>query len=174
MKNPAQLTWQRVQQALSYCPLSGEFTWQIPGANRRKIGEQAGVLDKSSGYVLVGLDGTQAYGHQLAYFWTKGVWAPRRDHRNRDRGDNRWANLRLSTQSQNTHNQLREKGRLPGAYKDSRSPSWFSSIRAHGKGVYLGVFPSEEEAHLAYPMASIFYYGEFSPFFPKENYDPAI
>jgi hypothetical protein len=85
------------------------------------------------------------------------------DHINRNPLDNRRANLRVCTRSQNEANKPPRKGgtsRYKGVSK-SRS-GWFVSIRRNGKSVYVGLFQNEAEAGAAYDRAALDVFGEFA------------
>lgn len=72
------------------------------------------------------------------------------DHINRDRSDNRLANLRLATRSQNGHNKTVKNEATRGAYFDKRRGVWFTSLRKEGKSIYRGPFLTPEDASAAY------------------------
>ena len=74
------------------------------------------------------------------------------DHRNRDKLDNRRANLRLTDRAGNSQNQgLRATNTsgFRGVHWDRRRGKWRAQIRNDGRGVYLGHFPSREGAWVA-------------------------
>ena len=81
------------------------------------------------------------------------------DHINGNPLDNRWANLRLCTRSENMQNQAHARGNsktgLLGVSVACGSPGrWFSRIRIPGGKVkFLGCYKSPEEAHAAYLAA---------------------
>lgn len=92
------------------------------------------------------------------------------DHVNNDRTDNRWVNLRLASHSQNMRNRRKTKAnsvsKLKGVgfIKNHKGELAYitARIRAHGKQIHLGVFPTEEAAHAAYCEAARKYHGEFA------------
>ena len=88
------------------------------------------------------------------------------DHRNGDSLDNRRANLRLATPTQNMHNRRKIRTKTSsqyiGASLDKRSGRWASKIRCHGKKIHLGCFGSDIEAAKAYDTAAKKYHGEFA------------
>ena len=89
------------------------------------------------------------------------------DHVNGDRDDNRIANLRPAT---NTQNMMNQKGwssqYLKGVSrrKDRNNPKFVASIRVNRRKLNLGSFDTEQEAHAAYCEAAKSYFGEFARF----------
>ncbi|MHC4566413.1 MAG: 5'-3' exonuclease H3TH domain-containing protein, partial [Planctomycetota bacterium] len=89
------------------------------------------------------------------------------DHINRNRLDNRKANLRPATAAQNGQNRVKyRKGKYSSKYKGvsrrrSRMP-WRATIRVNGRPKHLGSFTSEVRAAKAYDRAAKKYHGEFA------------
>jgi hypothetical protein len=96
------------------------------------------------------------------------------DHINRDKRDNRWQNLRLSENHENQWNIGQQRGKR-GRQKISshKGVSYvrdrygdvayiIARISVNGERIYLGVFPTEEEAHAAYCRAAEHFHGEFA------------
>ena len=88
------------------------------------------------------------------------------DHINTDSLDNRKANLRLATHSQNSCNSRRDKSNTLSRYRgvsfSKRKQKWFAAIRANGKKIWLGYFDNEIDAARAYDNAAKRYHGEFA------------
>lgn len=86
------------------------------------------------------------------------------DHENLNTLDNRRANLRVATRSQNQHNRRRQSNNRSG-YKGvgwhRASSKWRARIAIGGKQVFLGLFSTPEEAFAAYCKASSELHGEF-------------
>lgn len=155
----SKLTFMRVREIAHYDPDTGIFTWRLSNSNRVKVGAEMGVLRKD-GYLRVQLDGEKHYLHRLAWLYVYGHFPPIYiDHINGVRNDNRLCNLRLADYSLNSENQRKAKSdnqvgilgieRVAGS---KRNP-WSARIRVKGKRLYLGVFPTSEEAYEAYVTA---------------------
>jgi len=88
------------------------------------------------------------------------------DHINNDPLDNRRANLRLATWSQNMRNRPKTKTKTSSKYIgvcfEKRICRWTVKIRTNGKRYWIGTFKSEIEAAKAYDRAARKYHGEFA------------
>ena len=83
------------------------------------------------------------------------------DHINGDTLDNRRANLRRSTKTENRRSRRIFKNNTSGYKRVSRSGSKFrADIGVEGKQRYLGVFETAEEAAMAYDEAAREIYGD--------------
>jgi hypothetical protein len=96
------------------------------------------------------------------------------DHRNGNGLDNRRANLRLATSSQNSCNCRKDKSktssRFRGVYFDKSMHRWVARIRHQAKRIRLGGFYNEITAAKAYDTAAKKYHGEFARLnFPEET-----
>ena len=88
------------------------------------------------------------------------------DHINGDGLDNRRANLRLATNSQNQHHRVspsRATSGLIGATFHPHSGKWQARLRHEGGRILVGYFETAEEAHIAYLAKAAELRGEFAP-----------
>lgn len=97
------------------------------------------------------------------------------DHINGDTLDNRKCNLRPCTRLQNQYNRSLYKNNKSG-YKGvsfiRRQKKYQATLKINGEVKYLGLYSDPKKAAIAYDLAAIKYYGEFSRTnFPKENYN---
>lgn len=88
------------------------------------------------------------------------------DHVNRDRLDNRKANLRLCTKSQNQGNRWKPKNSKSSRYKGvhfcARERKFVARGRCNSVNKYIGLFKHERSAALAYNEWAEKHFGEFA------------
>lgn len=92
------------------------------------------------------------------------------DHINGDIFDNRRANLRIATRSQNAINRKKPSGRngkistskYKGVCYHKRDKVWQAAICENSKRINLGSFKTEKEAALAYNKAAKKFFKEFA------------
>jgi hypothetical protein len=158
------ITAKRLREALDYDPATGVFTWKIARGYTAKAGTVAGCLN-ALGYVQISFEGGRYSGHRLAWLYVTGRWPSKElDHINRNRADNRLANLREASGKQNHANM--------GCHRDSKSGvrgvifnrgRWQANMRIDGRYKYLGSFLTKEEARDAYNAKARQVHGEFVP-----------
>jgi hypothetical protein len=165
------LTVQQLRDALDYDHTTGRFYWRRRKGvhhttNVRYAGKEAGHRCPRLGYVLLGFNGRLYRAHRLAWLYVFGEWpAGDLDHINGDGFDNRTANLREATRTQNNGNMRmpsHNTSGLKGAYWDKRAERWMSQIKHQGRQHYLGYFDTAEQAHAAYAAAAVRLHGEFA------------
>lgn len=159
------LTAERVKQLLDYDPATGSFTWRENRGGTARRGGRAGSINVL-GYVDIGVSGRRCLGHRLAWLYVHGAWPPHEiDHINGNPADNRIANLRLATRTQNVRNTRRRHDNssgVKGVYWIARCGKWRADIRVAGKGKHLGYFNRIEDAAAAYERAAAKHFGEFA------------
>jgi len=149
------LTQERLKELLEYDPETGLFYRKTRPVNHVHIGDIAGNINKTKGYVVIGIDKKWYKGHRLAFLYMTGSWPEDQvDHINGIRHDNRWSNLRECNHSQNMQNQRvahnGTKSGLLGVFWNETHKIWEASIQLDGKSKYLGRFYCKFEAHKAY------------------------
>ena len=88
------------------------------------------------------------------------------DHINHNGLDNRKANLRLATRSQNAQNRRKAKIKSWSKYKGvslhNLDKRWSVRIQVNGKQKFLGLFEDEVEAAKTYDRSANKYHGQFA------------
>lgn len=160
------LTADVLRQLLDYDKDTGHFTWRAPLANRIRPGDKAGQRD-GHGYRQITVCNTAYLAHRLAWLYMAGAWPPDQiDHINGDRSDNRIANLRLATSSENGCNvrvRTNNKSGVTGVHWYPRYEKWVAVIKSGGKAKNLGYFADKEDAIRARQSAEMSAFGSFSP-----------
>ena len=160
------ITRERLHQVLSYDPETGGFTWRASGSGRRPD-LRAGTIT-SQGYLGIQVDRRLYLAHRLAFLWMTGAFPSHDvDHRDMDRLNNRWPNLREATRAQNMMNGRARSNNATG-FKGvtflKPLGRYQARIRVSGEQRYLGLFDTQEEAHAAYRAAAEKHFGEFARF----------
>jgi hypothetical protein len=160
------LTHERLLALVHYDEATGVFTWKLKRrGSPRQAGERAEIRRKN-GYLMLHLDGVRYYAHRVAWFYVYGQWpALNIDHADLDRSNNRLANLREATQSQNVANSsLRRTNSsgFKGVYQSKATGRFHAQITVDGRTHYLGNFPSRERAAAAYADAASQRFGKFA------------
>jgi len=143
----------RLLEIVIFEPTTGLFRWTIT-----RCGVQGGRIAGSpnkAGYIYLKLDGIRYSAHRVAWFWTTGKWPENQiDHIDGDKANNRIANLRESTVSENAQNQTKAQRRsaagLLGVAWIKKSRTWCAYIGINGKQYAIGSFDTPEAAHQAY------------------------
>lgn len=162
------LTAKQLRSVLVYEPDTGLFIWRPRKKGGKKNswhGRRAGAT-KDGGYIVIRIDDRLYRAHRLAWLYMRGRW-PRTevDHIDTDPSNNRWANLRLATSSQQKINARRRKDNTSGfrgIWWEKRRSHWVAEIRSDGQRFHLGSFATAEAANVAYLRAAKLLHGPFA------------
>lgn len=151
MQAASDLTQGVLKSLLTYDPETGAFA----SKDGRALGSARGHR-----YVRIWVAGRNHYAHRLAWLYMTGGWPECGiDHRDGNRANNAWINLREATQAQNLQNlraAKRTRGRTSsklGVCWHSGAEKWRATIKANGVVRHLGLFDDEDSAHRAYIAA---------------------
>lgn len=172
MNNSVDVTYLR--SLLQYDPESGIFTWlprnpkgfRDAGWNKRFAGTSAGTL--KDGYTTIRINKIHFRAARLAWAYMTGEWPPENidvDHKDLNRSNERWDNLRLANRSGNIANRRVRKDSISGCKGvqwNARIEKWQVKIRSQGRQIYLGIFDNLDEASAAYASAAAKHHGEFA------------
>lgn len=151
-----------LRAAIDYNAITGAMSWRSGSENKvRKAGDQCGRLDKD-GYRILNIGNHSFLAHRIAWAIVTGSFpAETIDHINGVRDDNRIANLRLATRSQNIANtKIKAASGIKGVTR-RRTGTWQAQIKVGGINHYLGTHKTSELAAQAYEAAAKAAFGEF-------------
>ena len=152
-----------VAEYFSYNPETGEIIRikDIPSGGVYK-GEVAGYIRKD-GYRVVKFKGRALKGHRLAYFLHTGEEPAFLDHKNLDRADNRFSNLRPATKAQNGQNRTCLSNNTSGFMGVTRDGDrWRVAITTEGRKERIGWYRNKWRAAIAYNREAIKRHKEFA------------
>lgn len=158
------ITQERLHQLLHYDPLTGVFLWRVKPARPVTMGAVAGRTHKT-GYRIIKIDARPYYAHRLAWLYMTGEWPSADiDHISGDKVDNRWANMRLATRSENAINRpapTNNTSGIKGVYLTANG-RWAAMIRVRGVLHHLGTYAAKEAAADARQRAETHHFGNFA------------
>lgn len=149
---------------------TGRLFWKNPPKNHaEKVGREAGYVNRGKGknktYWQIRVFGKTFKRSRVIFFMRHGRWpAPAVDHANRDSLDDRPANLRECSLSENAANS-RDKTRiheLPRGVYRTKQGRYMARITKDGKTISLGTFATTEIALSTYESARKEVFGEFA------------
>lgn len=151
------LTVALLRERLQYDTETGALMWRVRPNGRVPANTQAGCI-ASTGYRVVRLGGRQWRAHRLVWLLVHGIEpVGDLDHIDGDRLNNRIQNLRESNDLANAQNRRRANRNsttgLLGVSAPACKPVFHAAIRATGKKIHLGTYPTADEAHDAYLKA---------------------
>jgi len=162
-------TQARVREYFNYDPDTGvltiqerprvEFATDLTYAKHiSRVGKPTGSPNVQ-GYMKVCVDGVYHSAHRIAWLWMFDEWpeypAKEVDHINGDRSDNRIANLRVVTKSENQRNSSSRINNSSGVHgvnwkaRGHKGGRWVARIWNGPRHVYLGTFETLREAAIA-------------------------
>lgn len=172
----------KVRELLDYNSETGVFTWlrrpirsgaelADKGWNTRFEGKRAAGRPHRHGHLYLNIafpvwNSKNYAAHRVAWAHYYGEWPPTTlDHVNGNPTDNRIANLRLATGSQNQRNQKRRTDNTSGHKGVSWSNAtgkWYAYINVDGRMRSLGRYVDKEAAIAARRAAATKFFGEFA------------
>lgn len=135
--------------------------------NTRCVGKVAGNFDKSTGRRSVSVgQGEQFFASRIIWKWVTGADPTNAiDHRDLNKTNDKWDNLREATKAQNEYNTPIRKNNKTGFKNvclDSRSGKYRAYITKDYKQKQIGLFLTAEEAFNAVKQAYPKYHGDFA------------
>lgn len=141
------ITQDELKEVMLYSPETGLFFWKIDRI-RVKGGDRAG-FKSALGYRMIQINGRPYMEHRLAFVYMTGLCPKRVDHKNEDRLDNRWSNLRKASASENGCNRgapSNNTSGTKGVYWSGKKQKWKTKVKLNGKSYYFGVYDCIKDA----------------------------
>ena len=150
------LSYEDIDELLSYDKENGKI-YQKKNRPKIAVGSEAGTVTPF-GYRYVQLFGRKYPIHHLVWlFETKSFPKKFLDHKDGNRLNNKFSNLREVTKKQNNENRGKQKNNktgFKGVSLNAKLQKYVAQIQHNGNTVYLGVFKTPEEASLVYQSAA--------------------
>ena len=150
------ITQAELKELVNYDPVTGVFTLaKHRHGTTRKVGEVIGSVTKT-GYLETCINQKLYLLHRLAHLYMTGEMPKDKiDHKNRNKLDNSWDNLRCVTHQENMENDVlpRKHGSLGYRGVHRYGNKFRAKINHKGKQIHLGEFATVEEASQAYLKA---------------------
>ncbi len=162
---PKGLTFSRASQLLAYCPETGVFVWRVARGGM-KSGDRAGSVG-GAGYRYISIDDHPYLEHQLAFLLMTGSWPGdvEIDHKDTDKTNNRWLNLRPASHSENSTNRGPASNNTSGhrgvCWSKSKA-AWRAYVNHGGRQHHVGYFPDKADAVSARNARAIELHGDFA------------
>lgn len=158
-----------LKQLFSYNKFTGKLTWNalkgIDGRpNTQWVGQETGQV-MGDGYRYLDFMGKRRLVHRVIWKWMTGKDPiDEIDHKNNNRSDNRWKNLRETDHSCNNHNVPCKSHNSSGikGVKQTESGKWNAVIRKNDIQYFLGSFPTAKLAISAHALAAKRFYGKMA------------
>lgn len=167
----AELTANRLRELLSYNPETGVFVWRVWQNSRAKAGQVAG---SKSDYLRISIDYVDHLAQRLAWLYMTGEWPNGIiDHKDGNRFNNAWDNLRdtntsINNRNRRTANSNSGTGILGVSYSKQRR-KFVAQIKYGGKNRMIGRYETIEQAEAAYKDAKARYHTESVGHFLKAS-----
>lgn len=142
-------TQEELKEYLYYDPKSGEFHWiKIPLKSSRRVGDRAGSTDGTVGYHTIKFKQKCYRRSRLAWFYMTGKWPTMSiDHKDNNRSNDRWENLRLATRQEQLFNQRLRTGKTTPKWSAKEGKKFRAKMHFKGEYINLGLYLTAEEAH---------------------------
>jgi HNH endonuclease len=160
------MTADEVREWLDYDPDTGEFRWKKVrcgrGANQMRVGDLAGTYQQ--GYLRICVNGRIYRAHRLAWLLHCGEFPNGfLDYIDGNKRNNRIANLRVATNSENQANRGPPIRKTSGAKGVTwKQGKWHAQIAIEGRQKFLGAFHDKEVVIAARNVGEAKYQGEYA------------
>ena len=141
----------------AYNEQTGTLTWL-------RSGLEVGWIE--NGYRRVELNGAKFFIHHIIWVMMTGEWPSRKiDHKDRNRSNNKWENLRLADDTENARNKSLHSNNTSGhtgVSWNKRQQKWIAHITIDYKTIRIGGYSTIEDAIKARQQKELDIFKEFS------------
>lgn len=160
------ITLERLVELFELDAETGVLIWKAKSHKNSpvKAGDVAGCPD-DQGYLSVRVDGSPLKVHRVVFAMAHGYFPEQVDHVNGVRDDNRLANLRAATNSQNSRNSRISSNNtsgVKGVYWHKAAGKWMAQIQINRRHHYIGLFADIKDAAAAARAAREQHHEEFA------------
>lgn len=156
------ITWNMLNDLLSYNPDTGIITYKVSKAGHVQAGREAGAYHRK-GYRHIRIKNKLHLSHRVAWALHYNERPPKYiDHINGVGTDNRIANLRATTLTENARNRRTPCNSSSGVIGVNwNGKYWVARVRENGKCHYAGYHKDKESAISALELLRKKLHGEF-------------
>lgn len=143
-----ELTHSNVRNLFDYNKNTGILTNKVNRGGTSKAGDKVGFKSKG-GYLSAHLCGRYYQVHRIIWFWMTGEWPEIIDHKDGNKQNNKWNNLRNVDYFKNCQNQRLASDNTSGITGVSfikKHKKWRASIMYRNKRYALGEFINFDDA----------------------------
>jgi len=153
--NNRNLSAHRLRELFDYCPHTGSFVRAISAGNAL-AGSSPRTINKN-GYIRIYVDGAPYFAHRLAWLYMTGSFPEKYiDHKDQNRSNNSFSNLREATHSKNNKNASMRIDNISGCSGiDRRAGKYRARITSNKKEIFLGEYENLFDAVCARKSAEI-------------------
>jgi|688.fasta_scaffold359370_2 hypothetical protein len=159
------LTYEAVDDLLSYNPDNGEFRWKVARHNGIYPGDLAGsvFVNRHNGkpYRKIHVCRKIVLAHRLAFLLMRmELPSGEVDHEDGNGLNNAWSNLRVVTRQLNAQNYRKRRDNTsgcPGVKRSLTAGKWCAGLKVNSRYIHLGTFSLIEDAIAARKAAEAIY-----------------
>lgn len=153
-----------LREYFQYNPETGSIHWKKSSRNFKAGNVAGGKMSK--GYMNIYFQKRTLKAHVVAYVLMTGEYPTKQvDHKDGNKANNIWANLRLATNAENQRNvglRTDNKSGVKGVYFHKQSGKWTAQITVAGNMITIGRFSDKANAITARREAATNLHGDFA------------
>lgn len=138
-----------LRSVYSYDPVRGLLA-HLHAYRNLPSGRPVYCVKRKNGYLYTKIGYKYYLTHRVIWIFVTGEWPPELDHKDGNKLNNAWGNLRVASRSQNMRNLTFKPNKLGFRGVARHGKKFRARIANNGKYEHLGVFDSPEEAYKVY------------------------